>query len=324
LEVSLHYPIPAFDHKLTGHRKHVYSDLEPYICLFSDCTLGLRAFRSQREWINHEFQAHRVNTQWWCNICNEPFDTQGLLRAHIEGSHQQDAVLLPAEEVFTASKKLIPKDARAEMCPFCLTAPAQTQHGFARHVGRHLREISLVALPRLESPSDDETDDGDDNRDGGAPSSAASTNGSEARMATRSPPGTLYPGKNLELSQPDTTTSPAFGSMNRYNPGKDNYDVDFEDTREHAVLRWGEMVSNTCDSLSSRIDRQTVQEPRDWISVSEYIREKASDQTYNAAMGRILLGIQLLPKSMSNLTSSFAEVLAPHTIELNVYGAFYT
>ena len=223
--MSLHYPIPAPDRRLTGHRKHVYSDLEPYICLFSDCTLGLRTFRSRREWINHEFQVHRVNTQWWCNICNEPFDTQGLLRAHIEGSHQQAAVLLQAEEVFTASKRLIPKDARAEICPFCLTAPAQTQNGFAGHVGRHLREISLVALPRLESPSDDETDD--DDGDGGALSSAASINGSEAGMTTRSPSGTLYPDKNIELPQPDTTTSPAFGNMNRYNPRQDEYDVDF-------------------------------------------------------------------------------------------------
>lgn len=260
--MSLHYPIPTSAHRLTGHRKHVYSDLEPYICLFSDCTLGLRTFRSQREWINHEFQVHRVNTQWWCNICNEPFDTHGILRAHIEGSHQEDAVLLQAEEVFTASKRLIPKDPRAEMCPFCLTAPAETQNGFACHVGRHLREISLVALPRFESPLDDETDDGDDNRDGGAPSSAASTNGSEAGMTTRSPSGTLYPGKHLELPQHDTATFRATGNMNRYNPGQDEYDVDFEDTREHAVLRWGQMVSSTCDSLSSRIDRQTVQEPR--------------------------------------------------------------
>ena len=98
----------------------------------------------------------------------------------------------------------------------------------------------------------------------------------------------------------------------------------FEGTREHAILRWGEMVSGTCDSLSSPVDRQTVQEPRDWISVFEYIKEKAADQTYNAAMRRTLFGIQPLPKSMSNLTSSFADVLAPHTIELNVlWGLLY-
>jgi len=195
----------SIDHTLIRHRKHVYSDLEPYICLFSDCTLGLRTFQSQREWINHEFQVYCINTQWWCNICNKPFDTQDLFRVHVEGSHQKDAVQLQAEEVFAASRRSVPRDARAEMCPFCRTAPAMTQKGFASHVGRHLQETSLVALPRPESPSDDETRDSGD-EDESVPSSAASIIGSEAGTSTKSPPRTLPPNQHLELSQPDTAT----------------------------------------------------------------------------------------------------------------------
>lgn len=114
------------------------------------------------------------------------------------------------------------------------------------------------------------------------------------------------------------TISPAFKTMNRYNPRQDEYDLDFEDTRKHAVLRWGEMVKAATDSLSSPVDRGTVLEPRDWSAVAEEIKERASDQACNATMRKTLHTIQPLPKSLSNLTSSFTDVLAPYKIEFNI------
>ena len=112
--------------------------------------------------------------------------------------------------------------------------------------------------------------------------------------------------------------SPAIRAMNRYNPKQDEYDLDFEDTRKHAIVRWGEMVKAATESLSSPVDRATVLEPRDWNNVADEIRERASDQTCNAAMRKTLHTILPLPKSLSNLTSSFTDVLAPHKIELNI------
>jgi len=112
--------------------------------------------------------------------------------------------------------------------------------------------------------------------------------------------------------------SPESRTMLRYNPRQDEYDVDFEDTRQLAVLRWEEMVTAACESLSSPVDRQLVQEPRDSMAVADDIKEKASDQTCTASMRRTLMTIVSLPKSLSNLTSSFIEVLAPHNIEFNI------
>jgi hypothetical protein len=40
-------------------------------------------------------------------------------------------------------------------CPLCLTSVVSTKQLF-RHVGRHLRELSLASLPTLEGPDDDE------------------------------------------------------------------------------------------------------------------------------------------------------------------------
>jgi hypothetical protein len=106
--------------------------------------------------------------------------------------------------------------------------------------------------------------------------------------------------------------------MPRYNPKQDENDFDLENTRTLTVWRWKEMVNAACDSLTSIVDRQTVQEPRDWKTVAEDIREKASDQTCSVSMRRTLLGLVSLPMSLANITSSFTDVLAPYTIELKV------
>src|ERR1700728_3331952 len=65
---------------------------------------------------------------------------------------------------------------------------------------------------------------------------------------------------------------PTVRAMTHYNPRQDEYDIDFDDTRDHAVLRWKEMVLAATETLSSTIDRQTVQEPREWKDVAEDIQ----------------------------------------------------
>jgi len=154
-------------------RKHVYNDLEPYICLFSDCDLGLHTFQSRRDWKDHEFKAHRMKLEWHCNLCQERFDTQELFREHIDESHGNDIAMSQVEEYISASRRRMACKVEYEVCPFCLTAPSQTQDGFASHVGKHQQDISLAALLRLDDYSDDEesinddkdSDDGDDGDD---------------------------------------------------------------------------------------------------------------------------------------------------------------
>jgi hypothetical protein len=117
---------------------------------------------------------------------------------------------------------------------------------------------------------------------------------------------------------------PTTQAMTRYNPRQDEYDVDFDDTRDHAVLRWKEMVLGAIESLSSTIDRQTIQEPREWSSVADDIQEKATNQIYNSQMRRLLMGIQPLPRTLFNLTDTFQTALNPYTIELNsLWGLLY-
>jgi hypothetical protein len=150
-------------------RKHVYNDLEPYICLFVDCDLGLHTFQARREWKDHEFKTHRMNAEWHCNLCQGKFNTQEVFRGHIYESHDNDVAKSQVEEYISVSKRLTTCKVENELCPFCLTTPSQTEHGFASHVGKHQQEISLAALPRLDDDSDDEggAEDDDDPDDDG-------------------------------------------------------------------------------------------------------------------------------------------------------------
>jgi hypothetical protein len=146
---------------LPNHRQHVYNDLEPYVCLFSDCDLGLHTFRSRREWRNHEFYVHRVSPEWPCNLCQEKFETQEIFRHHIGTMHENAISLSQIEEFLSSSRRLIPCKVESQMCPFCQTTTFHSHGGFASHVGKHQQEISLAALPRLADNSDDEgIDDG--------------------------------------------------------------------------------------------------------------------------------------------------------------------
>jgi hypothetical protein len=79
--------------------------------------------------------------------------------------HFHDVASSQIEEIMSASKRLTPRDASAEACPFCLTIPAQSQRGFASHVGKHQQEISLAALPNLEDSGEDGSSDESDGDD---------------------------------------------------------------------------------------------------------------------------------------------------------------
>jgi hypothetical protein len=111
--------------------------------------------------------------------------------------------------------------------------------------------------------------------------------------------------------------------MNSYSIRQDEYDVDFDDTRSHTALRWREMVQAASESLSP-VDQKIVHEPRDWVDVAEDIQRMATDHRFPASMRRTLMGIQPLPRTLSNLTKSFAYELTPETIELNsLWGLMY-
>ncbi|KAH7409117.1 hypothetical protein BKA64DRAFT_387875 [Cadophora sp. MPI-SDFR-AT-0126] len=92
-------------------KKHVFDDLEPYICQFGDCDEAMSTFKSKREWTNHEMTKHR-----------DLYD-----------------------DLIQVSR-----------CPLCLLEFIAPKKALYRHLGRHLRELSLASLPSLDTTIDEE------------------------------------------------------------------------------------------------------------------------------------------------------------------------
>ena len=148
---------------LTTSRKHVLEDLEPYICTFSSCSLD--SFHSQHAWFQHELLMHR--SQWICSQCSVSLGSSHDLERHIRRNHHAIFSERQLPIIVDLSKR--PVDSiRPSECPFCdgLWAKADSSptlsdsalvvdlHQFRRHVGYHMQQIALFALPRLSHDHD--------------------------------------------------------------------------------------------------------------------------------------------------------------------------
>jgi hypothetical protein len=129
--------------------------------------VGLADFPVTTAMMNYEFQVHHVDTKWKCNLCSTVSDSQDILKHHLNSSHIQDLSALQVKEILSSCRRVVPRKSATETCSFCLTTSAQSQKGFANHVGRYQQEISLAALPTLDNTPDDrlsdDNDGGDDN-----------------------------------------------------------------------------------------------------------------------------------------------------------------
>ncbi|CAG8953279.1 hypothetical protein HYFRA_00003486 [Hymenoscyphus fraxineus] len=159
------------------------TDLKPYVCTFEECSMAM--FRSRNEWFAHETQNHR--REWACQFCSlPPFSSASEFSNHITSSHGNvlrnsslKALVLQSEEPVDK----IPSTA----CPLCDeweedvnriqqkldstrpkggTSEGKT-HGnlkvFRRHLGRHMEQLALFALPSVESEQLEDSSSGDVN-----------------------------------------------------------------------------------------------------------------------------------------------------------------
>jgi hypothetical protein len=133
-------------------RRHVFSDLEPYICTFQDCKCGISTYPTRKLWADHEFSRHHIKKYWDCRDCTITFDERDLFLQHINVNHGCSYT----ETIINAAERVVPKPTEDLACPFCpFHAAALKRRAFARHVGRHMEEIALGVLPRG-TGSDDE------------------------------------------------------------------------------------------------------------------------------------------------------------------------
>lgn len=161
-------------------KKHVLKDLEPYFCLFNDCTQPLSLFPSRSSWISHM----RTHTYHW--LCPGPrhepksFHTEEEFDAHLRADHGD---YLSNDQIpYIKKQRQRSLDFPLSNCPFCpelvfpdVSSPSgaysdQVSNAVNDHVQQHLQHFALMSLPWL-----DDTENSDDTSSGRTMSSARDT-----------------------------------------------------------------------------------------------------------------------------------------------------
>ncbi|KAH7232666.1 hypothetical protein B0J15DRAFT_409016, partial [Fusarium solani] len=129
--------------------KHIFSDLQPYVCTFKDCISEL--FATRQEWFSHEINTHRQD--WVCIHCGDSkiFHSLSALKSHLGIQHPNKITDSQLETMLEACQ-CAPKRIDPGECPLCdeWVPPAvesQNLNEFCRHLARHQQMLALEALP---------------------------------------------------------------------------------------------------------------------------------------------------------------------------------
>lgn len=133
-------------------KKHVYRDLQPYVCTFEECLTPDDTYESRHRWFSHELQKHR--RIWTCGShCSLAFPSANRLVEHINSissipiKNEQIPILI---EMRATSFD----QAKSSMCLLCKSLVSGSTQ-LMKHIGHHLEELSLFALPISDKNSDD-------------------------------------------------------------------------------------------------------------------------------------------------------------------------
>lgn len=167
-------PVAAAAAANNNSRRHILKDIEPYVCLFKDCTDETAMFQSPDEWLKHMQWQHTI--VWCCQAPShelEIYKSQVGLENHIRLDHpssfteSQLPMLIqrgrrPAADTFEALVHSIRSDGSAgnlNQCPLCNnfqrkleSRVRETQNpevlpNIQDHILGHLESIALLSLP---------------------------------------------------------------------------------------------------------------------------------------------------------------------------------
>lgn len=140
-----------------------------------------RTYESRHEWFRHETQMHR---KWWQCVdgCDKPFQSSSSLREHIAHEHPSLAIGDRVGQLVRSCERHRSMTAKAT-CVLCL-AEVSSLTMLRRHVGKHLEELSLFAVPAHVSEDQEDNEDPENSDEGGE---AGGSRGSLTDSSTSSP-----------------------------------------------------------------------------------------------------------------------------------------
>ncbi|KAL9616494.1 MAG: hypothetical protein Q9160_008637 [Pyrenula sp. 1 TL-2023] len=150
-------------HTRVAWKLHIYSDLQAYMCTSKECPESLALFTTRKGWVQHEIDHHLSSLIYRCPRCEDIIDTKDELLHHMEESH--DTVIENFRSAILAKAQVIEQRPASDAeCQLCHQTSFTNNREYATHVGKHLEEIALIALPRADD-SDDSDDESSDTGD---------------------------------------------------------------------------------------------------------------------------------------------------------------
>lgn len=155
-------------------------------------------FSSRKEWFEHELKKHR--REWLCEFCDtKAFEDAHGFEAHMSMRHPGDVAHSSMQALLDQSQAQIEK-VSPSACTMCndwesslrqrarTRAQAKLPEGnlygtlkqFRQHLGRHMEQLALFAIPRQPSNDQDNGERSDDER-----FSRSSTDGGNPIMSSR-------------------------------------------------------------------------------------------------------------------------------------------
>ena len=90
-----------------------------------------------------------------CHHCGGLLEREGRRERDLVKPERQGKIKSHLNDLVDRGFISRPKAAEKEKCPLCLTIPGMSRRNFAKHVGQHMEEIALSALPHGEVDDSD-------------------------------------------------------------------------------------------------------------------------------------------------------------------------
>ncbi|KAF5633916.1 zinc finger transcription factor ace1 [Fusarium tjaetaba] len=144
-------------------KKHVFSDLFPYICVELGCPAPDQDFQRRHQWAGHVKKYHWKT--WTCKLgCNETFVSLQDMKHHLAQKHSETMKLTHLASLLTMCERPKSENEPAD-CPLCGERQSSFKQ-YQRHVGRHQEDLALFALPHLPGGLDEKNDELDSESQG--------------------------------------------------------------------------------------------------------------------------------------------------------------
>ncbi|KAK8046486.1 hypothetical protein PG996_014550 [Apiospora saccharicola] len=122
-------------------KRHVFRDLRPYTCTFSDCSNPDKLYATRRDWVYHEMQMHR--RLWSCTLCSYKSTVRQDFAAHLLESHERECQPNQVPLLLETSHGSLEESASQE-CIFCHKQTSLRR--LMNHVAGHLEILALFVL----------------------------------------------------------------------------------------------------------------------------------------------------------------------------------